>query len=117
MQEMLIPTSYIMGAGLGESVALITDGRFSGGTRGACIGQEAFASSIMVDSCSWAQYLDLTGRESRLGRLQVVVRIAGEVVHGRVSSEPILRFVCRIQMSVRPGDPLGEMKYPVVAEG
>lgn len=38
MQEMLTPTSYIMGQGLGESVALITDGRFSGGTRGACIG-------------------------------------------------------------------------------
>ncbi len=38
MQEMLSPTSYIQGAGLGESVALITDGRFSGGTRGACIG-------------------------------------------------------------------------------
>ncbi|MCY2951754.1 MAG: dihydroxy-acid dehydratase [Planctomycetota bacterium] len=38
MQEMLAPTSAIMGRGLGESVALITDGRFSGGTRGACIG-------------------------------------------------------------------------------
>ena len=38
MQEMLAPTSYLMGQGLGESVALITDGRFSGGTRGACIG-------------------------------------------------------------------------------
>jgi dihydroxy-acid dehydratase len=38
MQEMLSPTSAIMGMGLGESVALITDGRFSGGTRGACIG-------------------------------------------------------------------------------
>jgi dihydroxy-acid dehydratase len=38
MQEMLAPTSYIMGQGLGEHVALITDGRFSGGTRGACIG-------------------------------------------------------------------------------
>jgi dihydroxy-acid dehydratase len=38
MQEMLAPTSYIMGQGLGESVALITDGRFSGGTHGACIG-------------------------------------------------------------------------------
>jgi dihydroxy-acid dehydratase len=41
MQEMLSPTSYIMGRGLGESVALITDGRFSGGTRGACIGHVA----------------------------------------------------------------------------
>jgi len=38
MQEMLSPTSAIMGMGLGEKVALITDGRFSGGTRGACIG-------------------------------------------------------------------------------
>ncbi len=38
MQEMLAPTSNIMGMGLGQSVALITDGRFSGGTRGACIG-------------------------------------------------------------------------------
>lgn len=41
MQEMLSPTSYIMGRGLGESVALITDGRFSGGTHGACIGHIA----------------------------------------------------------------------------
>ncbi len=38
MQEMLAPTSAIVGMGLGESVGLITDGRFSGGTRGACIG-------------------------------------------------------------------------------
>jgi dihydroxy-acid dehydratase len=38
MQEMLAPTANIMGMGLGEKVALITDGRFSGGTRGACIG-------------------------------------------------------------------------------
>jgi dihydroxy-acid dehydratase len=38
MQEMLSPTSLIMGSGLGESVALITDGRFSGATRGICIG-------------------------------------------------------------------------------
>ncbi len=38
MPEMLSPTSLIMGMGLGDKVALITDGRFSGGTRGACIG-------------------------------------------------------------------------------
>ena len=38
MREMLNPTSAIMGRGLGSSVALITDGRFSGATRGACIG-------------------------------------------------------------------------------
>jgi dihydroxy-acid dehydratase len=38
MPEMLAPTSAIMGMGLGDKVALLTDGRFSGGTRGACIG-------------------------------------------------------------------------------
>lgn len=38
MQEMLAPTANIMGMGLGDRAALITDGRFSGGTRGACIG-------------------------------------------------------------------------------
>jgi dihydroxy-acid dehydratase len=38
MREMLAPTSAIMGMGLGNSVALITDGRFSGGTRGPCVG-------------------------------------------------------------------------------
>ncbi|NMC61120.1 MAG: dihydroxy-acid dehydratase [Candidatus Methanofastidiosa archaeon] len=45
MREMLEPTSLIAGMGLSESVALITDGRFSGGTRGPCIGHvspEAF---------------------------------------------------------------------------
>jgi dihydroxy-acid dehydratase len=38
MREQLLPTSAIIGMGLGRSVALITDGRFSGATQGACIG-------------------------------------------------------------------------------
>jgi len=38
MREMLGPTSAISGMGLGEAVALVTDGRFSGGTRGLCVG-------------------------------------------------------------------------------
>ena len=38
MREMLAPTSAIVGMGLADSVALITDGRFSGGTKGPCIG-------------------------------------------------------------------------------
>ena len=38
MREMLSPTAAIAGMGLADSVALITDGRFSGGTRGPCIG-------------------------------------------------------------------------------
>ncbi len=50
MQEMLAPTANIMGMGLGTGVVLITDGRFSGGTRGACIGHvspEAAAGGII----------------------------------------------------------------------
>jgi dihydroxy-acid dehydratase len=38
MREMLLPTASLVGIGLGNKVALITDGRFSGGTRGPCIG-------------------------------------------------------------------------------
>jgi dihydroxy-acid dehydratase len=41
MQEMLAPTSAIVGQGLGESVGLITDGRFSGGTWGMVVGHVA----------------------------------------------------------------------------
>jgi dihydroxy-acid dehydratase len=38
MREMLAPTASLWGMGLAESVALVTDGRFSGGTRGPCVG-------------------------------------------------------------------------------
>jgi dihydroxy-acid dehydratase len=51
MREMLSPTSALMGMGLGESVALLTDGRFSGGTRGPCIGHvspEAAAGGVIA---------------------------------------------------------------------
>lgn len=51
MREMLAPTAAIVGKGLGKSVALITDGRFSGGTRGLCIGHispEAPAGGVIA---------------------------------------------------------------------
>merc|ERR1712070_886026 len=41
MKEMLNPTSVVMGAGLGQDCALITDGRFSGGSHGFCVGHVA----------------------------------------------------------------------------
>ena len=41
MKEMLNPTAMVMGAGLGQDVALITDGRFSGGSHGFCVGHVA----------------------------------------------------------------------------
>ncbi len=46
MREMLAPTSLLVGKGLGKSVALITDGRFSGGTRGLCIGHISPESAV-----------------------------------------------------------------------
>lgn len=51
MREMLAPTSAIVGMGLADSVALITDGRFSGGTKGPCIGHvspEASAGGVIA---------------------------------------------------------------------
>ena len=51
MPEMLKPTSAIIGAGLGKSVALITDGRFSGGTHGFVVGHitpEAFEGGLIA---------------------------------------------------------------------
>ncbi|HXX63851.1 MAG TPA: dihydroxy-acid dehydratase [Bacteroidota bacterium] len=51
MREMLAPTSAIIGAGLGDSVALITDGRFSGGTFGMVVGHiapEAFVGGLLA---------------------------------------------------------------------
>jgi dihydroxy-acid dehydratase len=60
MPEMLKPTSLIMGAGLGKSVALITDGRFSGGTHGFVVGHitpEAFDGGLLplVEDGDWIE--------------------------------------------------------------
>ena len=62
MQEMLSPTSAIMGMGLGDKVALVTDGRFSGGTRGACIGHVSPEAPLADQSAQWnlATLLKLT---------------------------------------------------------
>ena len=46
MREMLAPTSALIGAGLGDSVALITDGRFSGGTYGMVVGHVAPEAAV-----------------------------------------------------------------------
>ncbi|MDP5169200.1 MAG: dihydroxy-acid dehydratase [Bacteroidia bacterium] len=76
MPEMLKPTSAIMGAGLGQSVALITDGRFSGGTHGFVVGHitpEAFVGGpiallqdgdyITIDAVNRVLKVDLTAEE------------------------------------------------------
>ncbi|HOO09805.1 MAG TPA: dihydroxy-acid dehydratase [Cyclobacteriaceae bacterium] len=70
MPEMLKPTSAIMGAGLGKSVALITDGRFSGGTHGFVVGHitpEAFDGGLLslVEDGDWIE-IDVNKRELNL---------------------------------------------------
>jgi dihydroxy-acid dehydratase len=82
MQEMLSPTSAIMGMGLGDKVALITDGRFSGGTRGACIGhvspEAAAGGPIAALKAGDVIAIDLTARrlEVRLSEAEIQSRLA-----------------------------------------
>ncbi|MHB1013583.1 MAG: dihydroxy-acid dehydratase, partial [Desulfobacteria bacterium] len=70
MQEMLAPTSYIMGEGLGDKVAMVTDGRFSGGTRGATIGhvspEAAAGGTIALVQCGDRIRLDIPRRKLEL---------------------------------------------------
>jgi dihydroxy-acid dehydratase len=82
MQEMLSPTSAIMGQGLGDKVALITDGRFSGGTRGACIGhispEAAARGPIAALRAGDPIEIDLHGRQLnvRLSQAEIQRRLA-----------------------------------------
>jgi dihydroxy-acid dehydratase len=82
MQEMLSPTSAIMGQGLGDKVALITDGRFSGGTRGACIGhvspEAAAGGPIAALQAGDVIEIDLAARrlEVRLSEAEIQSRLA-----------------------------------------
>lgn len=70
MREMLAPTATLMGLGLGDSVALITDGRFSGGTRGPCIGhispEAAQGGPISLVADGDTITLDIPGRTLQL---------------------------------------------------
>ena len=67
---MLAPTAAIMGMGLGESVALVTDGRFSGGTRGPCVGhvspEAAAGGPIALVRDGDEVELDIRGRRLEL---------------------------------------------------
>ncbi len=82
MREMLSPTSAISGMGLGESVVLLTDGRFSGGTRGPCIGhispEAAEGGPIAVVRNGDRIILDIPNRklEVRLSKAEIKKRLA-----------------------------------------
>jgi dihydroxy-acid dehydratase len=85
MQEMLSPTSAIMGQGLGDKVALITDGRFSGGTRGACIGhvspEAAAGGPIGALKAGDVIQIDLVAR-------RLDVKLSAEEIESRIKALP-----------------------------
>jgi dihydroxy-acid dehydratase len=85
MQEMLNPTSAIMGMGLGNSVALITDGRFSGGTRGACIGHVSpeAAARGPIAALEPGDIIDIN-----LETRSLSVRLSDEVIQARLAALP-----------------------------
>ena len=82
MREMLSPTSAISGMGLGESVVLLTDGRFSGGTRGPCIGhispEAAEGGPIAIVRNGDTIILDIPNRklELKLSKAEIKKRLA-----------------------------------------
>jgi len=82
MREMLSPTSAISGMGLGESVVLLTDGRFSGGTRGPCIGhispEAAEGGPIAIVRDGDRIILDIPNRklEIKLSKAEIKKRLA-----------------------------------------
>jgi len=89
MQEMLAPTSNLVGMGLGSSVALITDGRFSGATRGASIGhvspEAAAGGPIGLVRNGDVVSIDIPARQ-----LNVELSEA-ELAHRRAEWQPVTR--------------------------
>ena len=88
MREMLSPTSAIQGAGLGSSVALITDGRFSGATRGAAIGH---VSPEAVNGGTIAYVKDGDIISIDIPNYSINLEISDEELSERKKSMPILR--------------------------
>jgi len=85
MQEMLSPTSAIMGMDMGEKVCLITDGRFSGGTRGLCIGHVSPEAAARGPIAA-LQNGDVI--EVDLDKRSLEVRLNPEVIQSRLEALP-----------------------------
>ncbi len=109
MREMLTPTSVISGMGLGSDVALITDGRFSGGTRGAAIGHvspEAAAGGTIayvrdgdrIEIDIPARRLQLVVDEAELEERRATTRLLKKDI-----ASPLLRRYARLVSSAAQG--------------
>ncbi|TLU82999.1 MAG: dihydroxy-acid dehydratase [Chlorobium sp.] len=119
MPEMLSPTSVIMGRGLGSSVALITDGRFSGGSRGACIGhvspEAAEKGPIAALQTGDTITIDIPGRS-------ISVNLSAETIAERLSAlkefEPKIKkgYLARYSQLVTSANTGAVLKSPVSCE-
>ncbi len=115
MQEMLSPTSAIMGMGLGEKVALITDGRFSGGTRGACIGHVSPEAAARGPIAA-LQPGDVIDIDIEAGTLNV--RLDGSEIEKRLKSLPaftpntLSKWLRRYAYFVTSADQGAVLEYP-----
>jgi dihydroxy-acid dehydratase len=114
MREMLTPTSAIAGLGLGADVALITDGRFSGGTRGAAIGHvspEAAAGGLIglvLDGD--VIEIDIPARrlELMVGEAELEARRAGWTPRVKDIASPLLRRYAKLVSSAAQGAVLAD---------
>ena len=119
MPEMLSPTSAIMGRGLGDSVALITDGRFSGGSRGACIGhispEAAEKGPIAALQSGDSITIDIPNRS-------ISVNLSEDVISKRVAAlkpfEPKIKkgYLARYAQMVTSANTGAILKSPVSCE-
>jgi len=119
MPEMLSPTSAIMGRGLGDSVALITDGRFSGGSRGACIGhvspEAAEHGPIAALQNGDTIVIDIPNRS-------ISVQLPDEIINARLALlkpfEPKIKkgYLARYSQMVTSANTGAILKSPVFCE-
>ena len=102
MREMLTPTSAIVGAGLGDTVALITDGRFSGATRGAAIGHvcpEAAAGGL-IGILKDGDIIDIDITACTLNARLTDEEIKERYAHFTPLVKPVTGYLARYRQSV-----------------
>ena len=106
MREMLTPTSALSGMGLDDSVALITDGRFSGGTRGAAIGHvspEAFEGGP-IGLVEEGDLIEINIPKGILN-LKVSEEVLKErIKHLKLKEKPVTGYLDRYRYAVESAD-------------
>ena len=109
MREMLSATAALVGVGLGKTAAIITDGRFSGATRGPCIGhiapEAADGGPIAYVHEGDIIYIDIAGRklELHVDSEEMAARKADTRIMQKEITSPVLRRYVKLVSSVSEG--------------